>query len=261
MVGPDPPPLMGGVVAGLSAVLFDAGNTLIYMPQSAEEILRDLCRQIGIPVSLDDARGAYLESERFYSEHALGHTGDQGEFWRRYHGAALRNLRIDDPGGEKAAFLSHGFGLPGVWRAYPEAAAVCERLRSSGLRLGVVSNGPVTVRDLLSQAGLLSFFDVVITSQGVGVEKPDPRIFEAALDTLGIQAGHALFVGDLYEVDVLGARSAGLKAALIDRESAGQVTRDCVVLRSLDEVIPLIQELSAISSQPSAEDDELIADG
>ena len=259
MVGPDLP--LESAITGLSGVLFDAGNTLIYMPRSAEEILQDLCLQIGISISLDSACGAYLESERYYTEHALGYTGDQGIFWHRYHGAALHYLGIDDPGGEKAAFLSHGFGVPDVWQAYPEAAAVCERLRAMGLRLGVVSNGPVTVRDLLSHAGLLSFFDVVITSQGVGVEKPAPRIFEVALEALGLQAGHALFVGDLYEVDVLGARTAGIKAALIDRAGVARAALDCPVLRSLDEVIPLAQELSATSSQISAEGDGLTADG
>ena len=260
MVGPDLPS-GENVVVGLSSVLFDAGNTLIYMPRSAEEILQDLCHQMSISISLDRARAGYLESERYYAEHALGYTGDQGAFWHQYHGAALRYMGIDDPNGEKAAFLSHGFGLPGIWQAYPEASAVCERLRSMGLRLGVVSNGPVTVRDLLYHAGLLSFFDVVVTSQGVGVEKPDPRIFDAALDALGVQANRALFVGDLYEVDVLGGRSAGLRTALIDRAGVAQPAIGCPVLRSLDEVIPLTRELSAINSQLPDEDDELRADG
>jgi putative hydrolase of the HAD superfamily len=224
----------------LRAVLFDAGNTLIYMPRSAPEILKDLCSQLGLPISMDDARGAYRESERYYMEHSLGYTGDQGAFWHRYHGAALHYLGVDDPEEERAAFLSHGFGRSGVWQPYPDSAPVCTRLRAMGLRLGVVSNGPVTVRDLLQQAGLLAFFDVVITSQGVGIEKPDRRIFGAALDALGIQPAMALFVGDLYEVDVVGARSGGLKAALIDREGSAPAALDCPVLRSLDEVLHLV---------------------
>jgi putative hydrolase of the HAD superfamily len=226
----------------LRAVLFDAGNTLIHMPRSAGEILQDLCAEIGLSIPIEDARRAYMESERYYVDHYLGYAGDQGAFWLSYHGAALSYLGVDDPRGEKAAFLSHGFGQPGVWQAYPEAARVCEQLRARGLKLGVVSNGPVTVRDLLAHAKLLPFFDVVIASQAVGVEKPDPRIFRVALEAMDVRAGEALFVGDLYEVDVLGARSAGLKAAMIDRDRAGQDPRDCPVLRSLDEVISLITD-------------------
>lgn len=224
----------------VDAVLFDAGDTLIYMPRSAEEILQELCLQMGVPVSLEDARGAYRESERYYIEHYLHHGGDQGAFWHGYHGAALRHLGIDDPTGERASFLSHGFGVPGVWQPYPEAHGVCTDIRAMGLKLGVVSNGPVTLTDLLSHAGLLPFFDVVITSQAVGIQKPDSRIFQAALDALGVLPARALFVGDLYEVDVLGARSAGLKAALIERETAAPAPRDCPVLHSLADVIPLI---------------------
>ena len=224
----------------LEAVLFDAGNTLIYMPRSAEEILQELCGELGEAISLEEGRGACLQSERYYIQHYLGYTGDQGEFWHRYHGEALRYLGIEDPRGEKAAFLSHGFGRVGIWQAYPEAAEVCRRLQAAGLELGVVSNGSITVESLLSQAGLLSFFPVVVASQSLGIQKPDPRIFAWALDKLGVEAHQALYVGDLYEVDVLGARAAGLAAVLVDRQG-GDGNRDCPVIRSLEELIPLVE--------------------
>ncbi len=222
------------------AVLFDAGNTLIYMPRTPEEILRDLCGQLGSAIELEQARGACRQSEHYYVRHYLGYTGDQGEFWHRYHGEALRYLGIQDPTGEKAAFLSHGFGRAGVWQPYPEAAGVCRRLQSMGLKLGVVSNGSVTVSDLLSQAGLLPFFPVVVASQSVGIQKPDPRIFQVALERLEVEPDEALYVGDLYEVDVLGARAAGVAAVLIDREGAGG-DRDCPVIRSLESLVPLLE--------------------
>ncbi len=224
----------------LEAVLFDAGNTLIHMPRQPEEILRELCAQLGSPVGLEEARGACRESERYYTRHYLDYSGDQGEFWLRYHAEALHHLGIEDPTGEKAAYLSHGFGRVGVWQAYPEAAGVCRRLQAGGFRLGVVSNGSVTVVDLLSQAGLLSFFEVVIASQALGIQKPDPRVFAAALEKLGAAPERALYVGDLYEVDVLGARGAGLHAVLIDRRG-GSGDRDCPVIGSLEELIPLVE--------------------
>jgi len=57
---------------------------------------------------------------------------------------------------------------------------------------------------------------LVIDSTEVGVEKPDPRIFQIALDRMGVSAADALYVGDLYEVDVVGARAAGLDVVLLD---------------------------------------------
>lgn len=230
--GREPPPVY-------RAVLFDAGNTLIHMPQTAEETLMELCHQLGAFIGLDAARGACHLCELYYARNYLGYTGDPGAFWLQYHGEALRYLRIDDPGGQKAAFLSCSFGQVGIWQAYPEAERVCSCLRAMGFRLGVVSNGPTTVVDLLSQAGLLPFFDTVIASQAIGIEKPDPRIFQEALKRMGLPAGEALFVGDLYDVDVLGARSAGMQAVLIEREGGGD-GRDCAVVRTLDELIPLV---------------------
>jgi len=113
-----------------------------------------------------------------------------------------------------------------------------QQFEGAGVEAGVVSNGPDTVKDLLSQAALLPFFDSVISSQAAGFEKPDPRIFCLALGSLGIASPEALFVGDLYDVDILGARAAGLDAVLIDRRDAPR-TRDCRVIRSLDELIPM----------------------
>jgi putative hydrolase of the HAD superfamily len=224
----------------LEAILFDAGNTLIYMPRRPEEILQELCTGLGYNIGLEEAREACRRSERYYARHYLGYNGDQGEFWHRYHAEALRHLAIEDPTGEKAAYLSHGFGREGVWQAYPEAAGVCQRLRAAGLRLGVVSNGSVTVADLLSQAGLLSLFEVVIASQSLGIQKPDPRIFASAVGKLAVEPRRTLYVGDLYEVDVLGARAAGLHAVLIDREG-GSGGRDCPVIGDLRELIPLVE--------------------
>jgi len=228
----------GSVV--LRTVLLDAGGTLIYMPRGAEEILRELCEQLGVSITLEQSRLACRQSERFYADNYLGYAGDQEEFWLRFHGEALRSLGIADPSREKARFLSRAFGRAEVWQAYPEVAGVCERLLAMGLRLGVVSNGPTTVLDMLSQAGLRRYFEVVVTSQAAGIEKPDPRIFGVALDTMGVSAREALFVGDIYEIDVLGARAAGLMGVLIDRGGASS-ERDCPVIRTLQGLIPLLR--------------------
>ncbi len=89
------------------------------------------------------------------------------------------------------------------------------RLRAAGLRLGVVSNSDGRVEEALAAAGLRRYFEVVIDSTLAGVEKPDPAIFRAALGALGVPPAQALYVGDLYEVDVIGAQAAGMPAVLL----------------------------------------------
>ena len=79
-------------------------------------------------------------------------------------------------------------------------------------------------------------FDVVIDSHEVGVEKPDPRIFDFALEAAGCAPERAVYVGDIYRIDVVGARAAGIPAILFDR--AGRATNvDCLTIRSLAELV------------------------
>jgi putative hydrolase of the HAD superfamily len=113
------------------------------------------------------------------------------------------------------------------------SAESLERLRAAGLKLGVVSNSDGRVDEALRAAALREYFDVVIDSALMGVEKPDPRIFQAALDALGVAAHEALYVGDLYHVDVLGARAAGMDAVLLGNTAPG----DCRHARSIEDLV------------------------
>jgi len=110
------------------------------------------------------------------------------------------------------------------------------RLRAAGLRLGIVSNSDGRVEEALAASGLRDFFDVVIDSSLVGIEKPDAAIFRAALDALGIRPEEALYVGDLYEVDVVGARAAGIEAVLLT-SSSPDPGRPCRTAGSIDELV------------------------
>jgi putative hydrolase of the HAD superfamily len=109
------------------------------------------------------------------------------------------------------------------------------RFRQAGLRLAVVSNANGTVRVLLERLGLLGAFEAVLDSAVEGVEKPDPRLFRLALARLGADADEALHVGDLYYVDVVGARAAGLRAVLLD-DGDRYPAADCPRVASLREL-------------------------
>ncbi len=104
-----------------------------------------------------------------------------------------------------------------LWRSVmPRVPEALARLRDRGLRLVVVSNSDGTVERSLDEAGLLPFMSAVIDSRLVGFEKPDPRIFHAALERSGADPARTLHIGDLYHADVQGARGAGIEAVLLD---------------------------------------------
>src|SRR5216110_1500909 len=114
--------------------------------------------------------------------------------WRRSYNAPAGLFNVADPLAEPALRLARG----------------------RGLGVGVISNSNGTIRAILRTLGLLPYLDFVLDSAEVGVEKPDPRIFDLALAEARVAAREAAYVGDLYSVDVHGARAAGLDAVLLD---------------------------------------------
>jgi HAD superfamily hydrolase (TIGR01509 family) len=123
----------------------------------------------------------------------------------------------------------------------PGAADGLAALRRAGFVVGCVSNADGTVDRLLAGAGLAQHLAFIVDSGVVGVEKPDPRIFAMALATAAVPPDEALYVGDLYPVDVVGARRAGLEPVLLD--PLGRYgDRDC---RTTPDVPTLCRELVA----------------
>ena len=85
----------------------------------------------------------------------------------------------------------------------------------SGVRTAVISNSNGSVRAILERLGLLPSLEFVLDSSAIGVEKPDPRIFRMALERSGLAPDEAVYIGDIYSIDVVGARAAGMQANTI----------------------------------------------
>ena len=106
-----------------------------------------------------------------------------------------------------------------LWEEVPDdVVPALERIRRLGLTVAVASNANGTVQRAFDRLGLSSYFDVVCDSHFEGVEKPQPRFFEIVLERCGGKSGTTLHVGDLYHVDIVGARNSGLRAILLDRD-------------------------------------------
>lgn len=201
----------------LDAVLLDLGNTLIGMDAAL------VCDALALEgVACDAARFRRAEAAARPALSAwMAAGGAPPDTGRVYVAEILTRLGL--AGGEREAVAAQLFErlrrvptvrlwsavLPGV----PEALA---RLRGVGLGLVVVSNSDGTAEDGLVKAGLRDGVDAVVDSAVFGVEKPDPRIFAHALGLVGVDAGRALHVGDLYAADVVGAQAAGVHALLLD---------------------------------------------
>jgi REG-2-like HAD superfamily hydrolase len=116
---------------------------------------------------------------------------------------------------------------PSAWALTPGALPALQKLRAAGVRLAVVSNFDTRLRPILSALGVDHMFDQVVVSAEVGAEKPNPVIFEAALQGLGLRPGDVVHVGDDRRNDIWGARDAGITAWLwgVDVHSFDEVAK------------------------------------
>jgi putative hydrolase of the HAD superfamily len=104
-----------------------------------------------------------------------------------------------------------------LWSLVPEGfGAALEAARARGVRVAVVSNSEGMLDELFVALGVRQHFDLLLDSGKLGVEKPDPRIFRMALEAFGVDPTEALHLGDSIATDVLGARAAGMRVALVD---------------------------------------------
>jgi putative hydrolase of the HAD superfamily len=232
-------------------VLFDAGNTLVFLDYAR------LAEGVGTALGLSlSGEGLSLHAAEAARAMELASGTDQ-ERAAAYLEALF--LLAGIPAGrlgEVRDCVSRMHQAKHLWCSVPSRTTESlARLRAAGLRLGVVSNSDGRVEQALEAAGLREYFEVVVDSGLVGVEKPDPRIFQAALSKLGVTPQEALFVGDLYEVDVLGAQAAGIEAVWLGRHGGG-TTATC---RTSDTIADLVNEILAgetlmsPASRPDAE--------
>jgi putative hydrolase of the HAD superfamily len=229
------------------AILFDLGYTLVYFEPPQEIVVQAALRTIGAERSVDSIQAAVQVVWGRYYQDAETLTFPATEEHDREIQCQLETAMLSELGLKSdletwqrfSAAIDDGFGQPGAVRPYAEAKEVLEVLQRRGYRLGIVSNWSWNLRERVEQAGLNGYFEIVWGSAYAGCNKPHPCIFEQALDQMVLPAQQAYYVGDSYRHDVLGARAAGMDAALLDRDGTA-TANDCPVIPDLRGLLPLL---------------------
>jgi HAD superfamily hydrolase (TIGR01509 family) len=196
--------------AEVRAVLFDVGQTLLYPDlHFLQKLLADFGAQTDFTTL---ARSGALARERV--SRTKGNERNYSgffSFWMKSAGAKEEVI----PDILKQIYERHQREHLWNWLD-PEAPSTLAGLRGRGYRLGIISNADGQIAGAMEKLQLAQYFDHMIDSALVGVEKPDQRIFAMALEKLQLPGKACLYVGDHYDNDVLGARNAGLVPVLLD---------------------------------------------
>jgi putative hydrolase of the HAD superfamily len=201
------------------AVLFDALGTLVALEPPWPRLRGTLRDRHGIAVSEQEAKEAMLAEMSYYREHHVEGVDAAALADLRRRCAGVLRERLPETGSLGLDELTEVLLDALRFTPYPDAAPTLAALRVAGTRLAVVSNWDCSLPSALAEVGLAAAVDAVIVSAVVGAQKPDPRIFAAALEELRCAPEEGLFVGDSIDTDVAGARAAGLRSLLLDRSA------------------------------------------
>jgi putative hydrolase of the HAD superfamily len=183
-------------------VFFDVGNTLLF-PNIAKMLAP-------IATSLHPALEKWQMLERRTKlEFDKGMQSGQADhgFWWTFHTYLLKELGQDT--NVRDALVENTRNSANWDRILPGTRDALHRIRQS-FRIAVVSNADGKIESVLSRCGIAGCFESITDSGAVGIEKPRREIFETALKTMKAPADESLYVGDVYSVDYVGARNAGM---------------------------------------------------
>lgn len=224
----------------LETVFLDAGGVLLF--PNWTRISEALARH-GVDVSPGALADADPVARKQIDDHAtIAVTNDAKRGWLFFNmilGAS--GVPLSDATDAALAELHEYHRARNLWELVPDGVVpALEALSRLGLRLTVVSNANGTLCAHMERLGLARHAHCILDSCDFGVEKPDPRLFEIALERSGARASNTIHVGDLYQVDVVGARAAGLRGVLLDERGLYDGV-DCPRVRSLAELVTRIQ--------------------
>lgn len=243
----------------IRAIIYDIGGTLLYPKPPIEELCAhaEAVSGLHIPHAAFERALPYLR--HFFAERDLpvgslwSSPPRLREAWAEYYAHAMQASGVDAPAERMLAvgrIMSDWYAHHDRWAMYDDVPPALAEGARRGLIQGVISDWSSDLVEILHGLAISPLLQFVVASGTVGFAKPSPEIFQQALARAGVTAAEAIYVGDTYALDVLGARAVGMRAALIDRDGISPPL-DCPLLRSMADLWPLIDaEQPELTDQP-----------
>lgn len=220
----------------IDTVFLDAGGVLVF-PNWIR--ISETMQRHGVLVAPEALAAAEPHAKRHLDQtRTIRATNDEKRGWL-YFNLILERAGITPSAASTAALEElHAYHQSSnLWEYMPaDVLPALRAIREMGLKMAVVSNANGTICAVAERLGISELVACVLDSHTEGIEKPDPRLFEIALQRSGADRDTTIHVGDLYEVDVVGARAAGIRPVLLD--AAGLYPEaDCPQVASLRELV------------------------
>lgn len=226
-----------------TTVFFDVGNTLIRPTLSEVDVLMDSAGKLGVEVDRALLEKGIFEMMTDYDK--LFKPDDS--LWATQEGALSIYLSIFEKACEAAGVTGQGRGIaettfaklsePSAWKPFDDVIETLDGLKSQGIRMGLISNWDLSLESVIRGIGLGDYFETIIASAAVGLYKPQPEIFELALQKMGVCAAQARHVGDNLTADIAGARGVGIMPVLIDRVDKHDIDDGTIKLGKLTDLL------------------------
>jgi HAD superfamily hydrolase (TIGR01549 family) len=226
----------------IKAVLFDFYNTLASYYPPRENVYINACRELGIEVEAKALFSSLAAADIFYrNENSRSpiekrNAEEQINFFVEYITTIIGGAGAQISREAALKILAKIREYKWDFKVYDDTLPTLETLKGRELILGLISNVAQDMESTYAKLGLQPFLNFKVTSAEVGYDKPRPEIFLAALKKAAVKPAEALFIGDQYQIDIVGARGVGIKPLLIDRNDYFPDISDCPRIRSLTEI-------------------------
>lgn len=230
-------------VSNYSAVVFDCADTLLRMNPSRAELFRDAATKVGVVLPLKDIERAYEIVDfaiKMKSSVIGSQEGKKLDFYYTINSALCNVLGIQRSVSVLHPRLLAEFGRRRQWCPFPDVIGTLSQI-SRWVPLYVLANWDSELPAVLRQTGLERFFHSVLSSEMLGREKPERGCFDEFLCRTSVDPANALYVGNEYLADVVGARNAGLTPVLVDRDGK-MPSADCLRIANLAELTAVLHK-------------------
>jgi len=231
----------------IKAVCFDLHETLAHYQPPREEVYSTACHDLGLEVSPEALHKSLPQADAWWREEnsrsPIGKRApkEKNAAYIGYGLTALRGAGLEVSRDIVTQILMKVFQDGLKFELYDDALPTLKHLKERNLILGIISNVGQEAASIYQNLGLQPYLDFQITSFEAGHDKPDPEIFLSALEKAQVKAEEAMYVGDQYDLDIVGARGVGMKAVLIDRNDFFTNVTDCPRIHRLTEIVEYIQ--------------------